>query len=90
MPLNTLLARPSQKFRKLKTALIMVGVLRGSTRRVPTPATLKTGSGLRVQVSVKTPVVTEVKVPPNVPCDDITSSVVNFTPEFFASGLLNW
>src|SRR5262245_46720598 len=33
-PLNTLLARPSQKLRKLNTALIMVGVLRGSTRRV--------------------------------------------------------
>src|SRR5439155_1577451 len=82
--------RPSQKLRKLNTALIIVGVFRGSTLRVPTPTTLKIGSGLRWQASVKTPVVTEVNVPPNVPCDDIVSSVVNLTPERFASGLLTW
>src|SRR5436190_7473090 len=33
-PLNRLCALPSQKFACVKTALIIVGVLRGSTRRV--------------------------------------------------------
>src|SRR5215470_15077302 len=33
-PLNMKFARPSQKFRWLNTALIVVGVLRGSTRRM--------------------------------------------------------
>jgi mono/diheme cytochrome c family protein len=47
-PLNVLFARPSQKFAKLNTALIMVGVLRGSTRRTVVPFTLKIGSYRRV------------------------------------------
>src|SRR3954463_15338600 len=34
LPLNSLLARPSQKLRKLKAELIVVGALRGSTLRV--------------------------------------------------------
>jgi hypothetical protein len=40
-PLNTLLPRPSQKLRKLNTALITDGELRGSTRLVFTPPILK-------------------------------------------------
>ena len=38
-PLKRLLARPSQKFRWLNTALITVGVFRGSTRRTLMPLT---------------------------------------------------
>jgi len=44
-PLKMLLARPSQKLRKLKTALITVGVLRGATRRVRMPCTLNASIG---------------------------------------------
>ena len=36
-PLNWLRARPSQKLSELNTALIMLGVLRGSTRRTLIP-----------------------------------------------------
>ena len=41
-PLNSLRARESQKLRWLNTALIVVGVLRGSTLRTSLPPTLKT------------------------------------------------
>src|SRR5262249_26629793 len=41
-PLNSNLARPSQKLRRLKTALMVVGVLRGSTFLTRTPFTLNT------------------------------------------------
>src|SRR4051812_26569057 len=43
-PLNTLLARPSQKLRKLYTALITVGALRPVTWRVPTEPEWNTAS----------------------------------------------
>src|SRR2546425_11805190 len=48
-PLKTALPRPSQKLRKVKIVLIIVGVLRGCTRRTFTPPTLKIGSGVTVQ-----------------------------------------
>jgi DNA-binding CsgD family transcriptional regulator len=51
-PLKWFWARPPQKLRKLKTALITLGVLRGSTRRTFTPAMLNPSiSGMPVQVS---------------------------------------
>ena len=43
-PLNRSKARPSQNWRWLNTALITVGVFRGSTRRMVVPLTLNTGS----------------------------------------------
>ena len=62
-PLKMLLARPSQKLRRMNTALITVGVLRGSTRRV-SPAPWKMRSGSRVQLSATAAGGgTEVKVP---------------------------
>ena len=54
-PLKTYSARPSQKLRKLKTALMTVGVLRGSTRRVLTLPTRKTGSASNWRCSVVEP-----------------------------------
>ena len=51
-PLNTNSARPSQKLRRLKTALMTVGVLRGSTRRVLIPAMRKSGSATSARCSV--------------------------------------
>jgi hypothetical protein len=50
-PLKMLLARPSQKLRKLKTALIIVGALRGSTCRVLPNAVWKIGSTVLLQTS---------------------------------------
>src|SRR5215467_5538286 len=49
--LNTSLARPSQKLRTLKTALITVGVLRPVTRRTLTPPMLYEGSSTEVLLS---------------------------------------
>src|SRR5919202_2818854 len=43
-PLNSFCARPSQKLRKLKTALMTDGALRPVARRTLTPLTLKIGS----------------------------------------------
>src|SRR5205085_5931722 len=48
-PLNVLLARPSQKLRKLKTASIAEGVLRPVTWRTLTPPTLKVVSATCIQ-----------------------------------------
>src|SRR5205823_4454250 len=50
-PLKLLLARPSQKLRKLNAALITVGALRPVTRRTLVPLILKTGSCTAVQKS---------------------------------------
>src|SRR5262249_60989312 len=50
-PLKTLLARPSQKLRKLKIALTAEGVLRPVTWRTLVPWKLKTGSATVVQSS---------------------------------------
>src|SRR3954464_5664336 len=43
-PLKSFCARPSQKLRKLKTALMTDGVLRPVVRRTGVPLTLKSGS----------------------------------------------
>src|SRR2546422_4308742 len=81
-PLNSLRARPSQKLRKLKMVLIMVGVLRGSTRRTFTPLTLKIGSGMEIPASVEFPTITLVKAKVRTPWEDTMSLVSNRTAEF--------
>ncbi|MCY1449379.1 hypothetical protein D9M71_661120 [compost metagenome] len=50
-PLNTKLARPSQKLRRLNTALITVGALRPVLRRTLMPLTWKMPSGCWVHLS---------------------------------------
>ena len=75
-------ARPSQKLRKLKMVLIMVGVLRGSTFRTFTPLTLKIGSGVEIPASVAFPTITFVKAKGRTPWEDTTSLVSNRTAEF--------
>src|SRR5438445_2140005 len=85
-PLNSFRARPSQKLRKLNTALIIVGVLRGSTRRTFTPLTLKIGSGMEIPASVVLPTITLVKVMFRTPWEDTMSLVSNRTAEFRSLG----
>ena len=72
-PLNALLARPSQKLRKLKTALTAVGVLRPVTRRVLIPPTWKRASGRGAQTSTSLPGVTPMNCLLNTPWDPTTS-----------------
>src|SRR5439155_25699767 len=61
-PLKTLCPRPSHRLAKLKTALMMLGVLRGWPRRTLTPPTLKTGSAAGVPRSVGLPGARPVKL----------------------------
>src|SRR6266568_320105 len=74
-PLNSKWARPSQKLLKLKTALILVGVLRAVTRRMLTPTpptcTLKTASETGVPMSTDLSVAGSVLMP---------AKLVNLTP----------
>src|SRR3989442_6541049 len=85
-PLNSFRARPSQKLRKLNTALIIVGVLRGSTRRTFPPLTRKIGSGMEIPASVALPTITLVKVMFRTPWEDTMSLVSNRTAEFRSLG----
>jgi len=66
----------------LNTALIIVGVFRGSTRRTFTPLTLKIGSGIEIPASVAFPTITLVKAKVRTPWEDTMSLVSNRTAEF--------
>jgi hypothetical protein len=85
-PLNSCCARPSQKLRKLKTALITVGVFRGSTLRTWTPLTLNTGSPGKVPPS-PTPGMNDVKSLLKHTIEEVTLTVSNNTAEWRSSGL---
>ncbi len=87
-PLKVLLARPSQKLRKLKTALMLDGVLRGSTLRVLSslPLTLiaKGAPGKAVHVMPLPAALLlagAVSVVWKAPCEPVTSLVSNRTAE---------
>ena len=87
-PLKVLLARPSQKLRKLKTALMLVGVLRGSTLRVLicVPLTVIANGAPAVEAHVRpwpsALLVADVtRLPWNAPCEDVTSLVSNRTAD---------
>jgi len=85
-PLKMAFPRPSQKFRNVKTALIMVGVLRGCTRRTFTPPTLKIGSGVTVQFSSALPGMMSLKLRSVTLCEETTSSASKSTAESRSSG----
>src|SRR3954447_3996484 len=86
-PLNSFWARPSQKLRKLKTALITEGALRPVTRRTLTPPTLKIGSVPgEVVCSTGLPGATPLKIVGSSPAEPATSSVSNWTSELRSSG----
>src|SRR3989454_4243788 len=78
-PLNMLLARPSQKLRKLNAALITVGVLRPVTCRVLVPLMLNpeppwnTSSGTLAQTSAAPVRLISVKGAPKTPLEPTTS-----------------
>src|SRR3954471_7620655 len=74
-PLKILFARPSQKLRKLKTALIVVGVLRGSDCRTLVRPTAKTEVWLRQFSPFLFLVNSPTKSRWNTPWDETTSSV---------------
>ena len=85
-PLNVLLARPSQKLRKLNTALMLVGVLRGSTLRVliAWPLTMiangANGAGWHLRPWPAALLSADViGLPGKAPCEDVTSLVSNRT-----------
>src|SRR5690349_15219453 len=69
-PLKVLLARPSQKLRRMNTALMTLGVLRGSTRRVSPAAVWKVPSGGLAQPSAAAPAAVEVNVPLSAPAEE--------------------
>src|SRR5471032_3183087 len=94
-PLKMLLARPSQKLRKLKIALIIVGVLRGSTCRVLTPCTLKVVESAKLQTSCFFAAFTlatliPTKLARKTPCEETTSLLSNTTAELRSSGSATW
>src|SRR5262245_20868936 len=86
-PLNSLCARPSQNWRLLNTALMVLPALRGETRRTFTPPTLKVGSAGRGTPSSSNLPGT---MPPNVvgivPCEDVTAVVSDTTAEAASFG----
>ncbi len=86
-PLKWLFARPSQNERNWKMALIMVGVLRGSTLRATLPSTWKIPDVSKAQTSWPWPA-NSPNMPEKVPCEDATSVESNRTVEFRSSGLL--
>src|SRR4051794_19138427 len=87
-PLNSFWARPSQKLRKLKTALITDGALRPVARRTSTPPTLKTGSGTPVDAvcSTELPGTTAWNVLGTTPAEPDTSSVSAVTVDLRSPG----
>src|SRR5438132_1173515 len=80
-PLKMALARPSQKLRKVKIALIIVGVFRGCTRRTFTPPTLKIGSGVTVQFSSAGAGMKSLNFLSVTLCEETTSSASKSTAE---------
>src|SRR4051812_13892865 len=76
-PLNSFCARPSQKLRKLKTALSADGVLRPVVRRTSTPPTVKSASALPKDWSSTGSVsVTPLNFEGFTPCEPTTSPLV--------------
>src|SRR5215813_2716585 len=73
-PLNMKFARPSQKFRWLNTALIVVGVLRGSTRRMLAPWIWKVSSKTIVPLSSALPGITLRNLNRNTPCEPVRAA----------------
>src|SRR3954462_12022503 len=81
-PLNSFWARPSQKLRKLNTALITEGALRPVTRRTLVPPTLKVGSAVAgLTSSTGFPGSTPRKVEGSTPCEPVTLLVSKVTAE---------
>src|SRR3954471_10338390 len=79
-PLKSFCARPSQKLRKLKTALITDGVLRPVERRTGWPPTLKSGSLVaNVWSSAGSPAVTPSNFEGRTPCEPATFEVSEST-----------
>src|SRR4051794_30680671 len=79
-PLKSFCARPSQKLRKLKTALMTDGVLRPVERRTGWPPTLKSGSLVaNVWSSAGSPGVTPSKADGRTPCEPATFDVSEST-----------
>jgi hypothetical protein len=86
-PLNSFCARPSQKLRKLKTALITEGAFRPVARRTLTPATLKMGSVPEdVVCSTALPGATPRKIVGSSPAEPVTASVSDSTWELRSAG----
>src|SRR6185436_6359592 len=79
-PLKSFCARPSQKLRKLKTALMTDGVLRPVVRRTGVSSTLNTGSSVaNVWSSAGSPWVTPSNADGNTPCEPDTLVVSDRT-----------
>src|SRR5260370_2539070 len=93
-PLNSFRARPSQKLRKLNTALIIVGVFRGSTSRAGGKALLKIeASGLPLSVGLQGKgsirQLMSTKCWRKTPCEEATSLVSNKRDEDLVAGSLS-
>ena len=88
-PLKSFCARPSQKLRKLKTALITDGVLRPVARRTLTEPTWKSeSSASKLCVSNGSPALTPVKCEGSTPWEPDTLSVSKVTAEAALFGSL--
>src|SRR4051812_20393500 len=89
-PLKSFCARPSQKLRKLKTALITDGVLRPVVRRTGVPFTLKAGSLVaNVWPPAGAPGVTPSNSEGLTPCEPETLGVSDRTGDALSLGSLN-
>ena len=90
-PLNSFCARPSQKLRLLKTALITDGALRPVVRRTLTDPTWKSASTPANDcASNGSPSLTPVKVEGMTPCEPTTLSVSKVTAELASFGSASW
>src|SRR5919198_1388814 len=86
-PLKSFCARPSQKLRKLNTALITDGVLRPVVRRTGVPLTLKSGSLVaNVWSSAGSPGVTPSNIDGRTPCEPDTFDVSDRTADVRSLG----
>jgi hypothetical protein len=89
-PLKSFIARPSQKLRRLNTALIMVGVLRGSTWRAANAPAWNTSPVTSSQASKGPLRRMRVNVASTAPADETTSLVVMLSAEFRLRMSANW
>src|SRR3954471_16737234 len=87
--LKMLFARPSQKFRRLKTALMTLGALRDVACRTLTPPSENDPSSPSLASSAALPYTTVTNVRLTIPAEPTTSRRLRVSAEVLSFGLVN-
>src|SRR5262249_45342273 len=84
LPLNVLLARPSQKLSRLKAAATIGGVFRPVTRRLAKNGAV--WSGVQLSAATVGSALIDWKIEPTMPCEPTRSSLLTLPPRKVAPG----